>query len=214
MRTMPRLALAIPAILWMAPLPATAAEEWKPLFNGKDLVGWKAIDGPPGAWKADNGFLVCQGDGGGWLSTTETYGDFELQLEFRVPPGGNSGVFLRAPHEGNPAYTGLEIQILDDAAQQYANLRPTQYTGSLYDVAAASPRVTKPAGQWQTMNIVCHGREVKVALNGTLVLRANLDDYKDKVGEHPGLARGEGYIGLQNHGSRLEYRNVRLRKLR
>lgn len=189
------------------------AGEWKPLFNGKDLTGWEVVKGNPGAWKADGGLLVCQGGGGGWLSTTGQYGDFELELEFRVPPGGNSGVFLRAPHEGDPAYTGMEVQVLDDAAKEYANLRPTQYTGSIYDVAAASPRVSKPAGQWQKMHIACKGRNVRVTLNGTRIVDANLDDHKDKLDKHPGLARDKGYLGLQNHGSRLEYRNLRIREL-
>lgn len=189
------------------------ASEWKPLFNGKDLTGWKTVEGSPDQWKAEDGLLVCAGGGGGWLSTTEQYGDFDLELEFRVPPDGNSGVFIRAPHEGNPAYTGMEIQVLDDRAKQYANLMPTQYTGSVYDVAAASPRVTKAAGEWQKLKIVCEGPHVKVTVNGTQVVDANLNDYPDKVATHSGLKRDKGYIGLQNHGSRLEYRNLRIRPL-
>ena len=188
------------------------ASQWRPLFNGKDLSGWQPIAGADGHWKVADGNLYCEG-GGGWLSTSEQYGDFELELEFRVPEAGNSGVFLRAPHQGNPAYQGMEIQVLDDYAEKYANLRPAQYTGSLYDVAPATKRVTKPAGQWQTMSILCDGRRVRVKVNGETIVDVNLDDHQEKLETHPGLNRVKGYIGLQGHGSRLDYRKIRIRAL-
>lgn len=201
--------------------------EWRALFNGRDLSGWEQVGGRPGSWTVENGILVCKGGGGGWLSTTRQFADFELDLQFRLPPGGNSGVFLRAPRRGNPAYVGMEIQVLDDYAPGYANLRPTQYAGSIYDVVPAWPavakksdpalwskRATKKAGEWQRMTILCHGRKVRVTLNGKVVVDANLDDYPDKVKRHPGLKRTKGYIGLQNHGSRLEYRDIRIREIR
>ncbi len=190
-----------------------AAAEWKPLFNGKDLSGWEAIDGPASSWKVEDGLLFCSGKGSGWLSTDKEYGNFELELEFRVPAGGNSGVFLRAPHHGNPAFEGMEIQVLDDYDAQYANLKPTQYCGSLYDVAPASPRVSKKAGEWQKMQIICNGNRVKVSLNGTQIVDADLTAHPDKLPTHPGLKRTTGYLGLQNHGSRLDYRNIRIREL-
>jgi hypothetical protein len=204
------IALSAAALL---PAASLQADDWKPLFNGKDLSGWEIAEGKPDAWIAEDGMLVCKGGGGGWLSTEKEYANYELELEFRVPPGGNSGVFLRSPREGNPAYVGMEIQVLDDAAKVYAKLLPEQYTGSIYDVQAAMPRVTKPAGEWQTMRILCDGRHVVVTTNGTQVIDANLDDYPGKVATHPGLTRKTGYLGLQNHGSRLEYRNLRIREL-
>ena len=88
-----------------------------------------------------------EGEHGGWLATLRPYDDFRLSLEFRVPPGGNSGVFIRSPLEGDPAYTGMEIQILDDYAEQWRGLNPYQYTASIYDVQAPSERATKDAGQ-------------------------------------------------------------------
>lgn len=193
--------------------PAEVESEWKPLFNGKDLSGWKAIDGPQESWRVEDGVVFCTGDGAGWLSTEAEYGNFEIELEFRVPPGGNSGVFLRAPHEGNPAYQGLEIQVLDDHAEVYADLRPTQYTGSVYGLVAASPRVTGKAAEWQRMRILCDGAHVVVTLNGTKIVDADLAQYLNRADEHPGLKRTRGHIGLQNHGSRLDYRNVRIREL-
>lgn len=192
---------------------ALSAGDWQPLFDGKSLAGWKAIDGPPESWGAENGVLFTTGKGGGWLSTEKQYGDFEVKLEFNVPPGGNSGVFLRAPHQGNPAFAGMEIQVLDDAAKEYEKLEPYQYCGSLYDVVAANPRAAKPAGQWQQMHIVCHGQSVKVTLNGKSIIDANLGAHPDKVPTHPGLKRTSGHVGLQNHGNRVEFRNIEIRQL-
>ncbi len=207
------LALCFAPLFALAAVGVARSEEWKPLFNGKDLSGWKAIDGPATSWKVEDGLLYCSGQGSGWLSTDAEYGNFELELEFRVPAGGNSGVFLRAPHKGNPAYEGMEIQVLDDYDAQYANLKPTQYCGSLYDLVPAQPRVSKKAGEWQKMTIVCKGKQVKVTLNGTQVVDADLSAHPDKVETHPGLKRAAGYIGLQNHGSRLDYRNIKIRPL-
>jgi len=191
---------------------AHADEDWQKLFNGKDLAGWEEV-GSQGSWQAADGILYCSGKGSGWLSTAKTYANFELDLEFRVPPDGNSGVFIRAPREGDGAYVGMEIQVLDDDTRAYGKLKPEQLTGSIYDVQAATPRATKKAGEWQRMIIRCDGRQVKVTINDQVVVDARLDDYPAKFATHPGLKRTEGYIGLQNHGSRLDYRNLRLREL-
>ncbi|MBN2129027.1 MAG: DUF1080 domain-containing protein [Sedimentisphaerales bacterium] len=177
------------------------------------LVGWQQIGGESGSWKCAEGVLYTDGAGGGWLSTVREYEDFVLSLEFRVAAGGNSGVFVRAPHEGDPAYQGMEIQILDDAAERYAHLRPDQYTGGIYDVQAPSERASKPAGQWQKMVVACSGSLVKVVLNGTRVIDTNADFYPYKFERHPGLQRRGGYIGLQNHGSRIEFRNIQIELL-
>jgi hypothetical protein len=177
------------------------------------LVGWQQIGGTPGSWKFGKGVLSTEGAGGGWLSTVRPYGDFVLSLEFRVPAGGNSGVFIRAPHEGDPAYQGMEIQILDDYHEQYRDLRPDQYTGSIYGVQAPSERASKAAGQWQEMVIVCSGPQVKVVLNGERIIDTNVEFYPYKFEAHPGLTRRHGYIGLQSHGSRIEFRNIRIKLL-
>jgi hypothetical protein len=175
------------------------------------MVGWQQI-GEEGDWKLENGVLYTEG-GSGWLSTVREYDDFVLSLEFRIPPGGNSGVFLRTPHDGNPAYQGLEIQILDDQAEKWSELRPEQYTGSIYDVQAPSERASGKASQWQRMVIGCRGSRVKVAINDQKVIDTDVSFYPYKVDTHPGLTRRSGYIGLQNHGSKVEFRNIRLRPL-
>jgi Domain of Unknown Function (DUF1080) len=192
---------------------ADDAAGWKPLFNGKDLTGWTAIDGPLADWHATDGVLSCGGGSGkGWLSTTEQYKNFELELEFRVPPGGNSGVFLRAPHEGNPAFDGMEIQVLDDPAPEYATIKPAQHCGSLYGLAAAKSGALKKAGEWQKYLIVCDGKHVKVTLNGQGIVDANLADFESDE-THKGARRAEGFVGLQNHGTQVDFRNIRIRNL-
>jgi len=182
------------------------------LANG--LADWQQIGGKPGGWKLEDGILYTAGGQGGWLSTQKEYDNFKLELDFRVPPGGNSGVFVRAPHEGNPAYQGMEIQILDDYAEQWANLRPSQYTGSIYDVQAPSKRATKKANEWQKMIIVCNGPRVQVTVNGTVILDTDVNEHADKLATHPGLKRTKGYIGLQDHGQRIDYRNIKITELK
>jgi len=204
--------LAVTAVLSLSQVAASGAE-WVSLFNGKNLDGWKAIDGPMSSWKVEDGMLYCSGGGGGWLSSDKEYSNFEIELEFRVPENGNSGVFLRAPHQGNPAFAGMEVQVLDDKGPEFTKLQPYQYCGSLYDLEPPKSHVSKPAGEWQKMHIVCDGRNVKVTLNGTQIVDANLDNYAGKLSTHPGLKRSGGYVGLQNHGTRLDYRNIRLREL-
>ncbi len=184
------------------------------LFNGKDLRGWQVIGNSPDSWQVQDSILYTEGRGGGWLSSTEEYADFKLELEFRMPEGGNSGVFLRAPHEGDPAYTGMEVQILDDYAEEYSELKAWQYTGSIYGLQAPSQRVSKKAGEWQKIEILCDGPEVKVSLNGTPIIEANLIDFMHKEDDHPGIKRRKGFLGLQNHSTKIEYRNIYLMELR
>ncbi len=180
------------------------------LFNGTDLTGWQIIDGLPDSWQVQDSLLYTTGKGGGWLSTDRVFGDFKLELELRLPPGGNSGVFIRAPHEGDPAYTGLEIQLLDDYARQYANLKPWQYCGSIYGIQAPIQRVSKPNGTWQKMVIECRGSQIKVTLNDLMIIDTDLIEHMDQETTHPGIKRREGHIGLQNHSTRVEFRNIRI----
>jgi len=177
------------------------------------LVGWQQIGGQERAWQFENGVLSVEGEKGGWLATHREYNNFALQVEFRVPPGGNSGIFIRAPLEGDPAYTGLEIQILDDYAEQGSRLEPYQYTGSIYGVQAPSERVSKKAGQWQRMVIIARGLHLQVGLNGKKIVDTDLSYYTHLADTHPGLLRKGGHIGLQSHGTRVEFRNIKLREL-
>ena len=158
----------------MTPIAAAAdkdiPEGFQSLYNGKDLEGWKVFGGKMENWGADGDVLFVKGGGGGWLMTEKEYGDFELRLEFKLPKAGNSGVALRAPREGNPAYQGMEIQLLDDPwykdETHYKGIHQSQLTGSIYDVVPPSKDATKPAGEWNKIHITAKGPHISIELNG------------------------------------------------
>ncbi len=206
-------------LLLAAPLAATPADDeqdFTPLFNGKSLDGWLLVNKQGPGYLVEDGVLVCPADGGGNLFTEREYANFVLRFEFRLEPGGNNGVGIRSPLEGDPAYVAMEIQILDDDAEQYAGkLQPWQYHGSIYGVVPAKRGFTKPAGEWNCEEILCDGRHVRVTLNGEVIVDANLDEVKDPevLEKHPGLARTSGHIGFLGHGTRVEFRNIRLKEL-
>lgn len=187
-----------------------------PLFNGKDLLGW-TIRGQYGpGYVVENGLLVCPEDGGGNLFTIQEYSDFILRFEFRLQEASNNGIGIRAPYEGDAAYTGMEIQILDyDAPVYRGKLRPAQVHGSIYDVVPAKTGFLNKTGEWNEEEILAQGRHIKVTLNGTVIVDANLDDITDPavLKKHPGLARTSGHIGLLGHHSRVEFRNMRVKDL-
>jgi Domain of Unknown Function (DUF1080) len=187
-----------------------------PIFNGKDLNGW-TIRGQYGpGYIVEGGKIVCPADGGGNLFTEKEYSNFILRFEFRLQDASNNGIGIRAPYEGDAAYTGMEIQILDhDAAVYRGQLKPAQYHGSIYDVVPAKTGYLKKTGEWNQEEIVADGRLIKVILNGAVIVDANLDDVKDLavLKKHPGLARTSGHIGLLGHHSRVEFRNLRVKEL-
>jgi hypothetical protein len=186
----------------------------KELFNGKDLTGWKLV-GAGDNWLAKDGVLQCTGKPGAhWIRTEREYSNFELQLEFKMNKDGNSGVFVRAPEKGSPWVEGLEVQLLDDFGPKWKNLNPDQFTASIYAVAGPSKRATKPAGQWQTMRIICNKRDIKVWVNGEQVIDADLDKYLDRAKKVPGINRTAGYIGFQDHGDAVSFRKILLKELK
>jgi hypothetical protein len=209
-----------PLLCLLALVPLAAAGEKKedgfvPLFNGADLKGWKQYDGKPGKWIVDKHLLVCTGDGGGWLGTERDYADFEVRLEYRLKPGGNSGVYIRAPEKGHISRAGIEIQVLDDDHPRYAKLNNYQYTGAVYHIVGPSQRVAKPAPEWNEMHIRAKGKHVAVVLNGKTIVDADLAKYLEDPAiakEHTGLARNTGKIGLQSHTDRVEFRNIRIQE--
>jgi hypothetical protein len=189
-------------------LGAVQSEEWAPLFNGKDLTGWEAVSGSGDCWEVRDAKIICKGGKGGWLCTKEEYGDFEIEVEYNCPKDGNSGVFIRAPRAGHTSKQGMEIQLLDDDAKIHEKIKPAQHTASIYGVVAPSKPAQKPAGEWNTIRIRCKGDQITITLNGEQVVDADMK-------AHPELKDRprKGYIGLQNHGSGLEFRSVKLRKL-
>src|SRR5262249_25129327 len=139
---------AVLLLLGLGSLSGAEEKGFTRLYNGKDLTGWHAKDGKLECWKADRELLACLRDGGGWLTTDRAYAHFELRRDHRIPPGGNSGVGIRSPDQGDPAHAGMEIQILDDDAPQYKDLVPAQYTGSIYYQSPPAAKAAKPAGEW------------------------------------------------------------------
>jgi hypothetical protein len=196
-------------------------EGFTSLFNGKDLTGW--VYGKRGSgenksgagYAVENGVIFCTVKDGGNMYTEKEYGDFTLRFEFKLTENANNGIGIRAPLEGDSAYVGMEIQVLDDSGSQYKNLRPEQYHGSIYDCFACKRGSQKPVGEWNIEEITAKGRQVTVTLNGTVIVDANLDDIKDeaKLKKHPGLANKKGHIGFLGHGARVEFRNLRVKEL-
>ncbi len=195
---------------------AEAAEGFVPLFNGRDLEGWT---GGGGSYAAEGGKIVVRPErGGGNLFTEREYADFTLRFEFKLAPAANNGLGIRAPLEGDAAYAGMEIQILEDGSPVYWGLKPYQYHGSIYGVVAARRGFLRPPGEWNAEEVTVRGRRVTVAVNGATVVDADIDaaaaggtvDGRD----HPGLTRGSGHIGFLGHGSNVEFRNIRLKELK
>jgi hypothetical protein len=185
------------------------------LFDGKTLKGWTLVGRHGPGYIIKDGMIVCPKDGGGNLYTEKEYANFIFRFEFRLEAGGNNGVGIRAPLEGDAAYVGMEIQILDNEDPRYKDLRPAQYHGSVYDVIPAKRGFLKKPGEWNTEEIRAEGRRIKVTVNGTAILDANLDSVKDPevLKEHPGLARKSGHVGFLGHEEYMEFRNIRIKEL-
>lgn len=217
MRPRPLSLLLLICISFVGMPAVEAADEdgFVSLFNGKDLTGWQIVNKQGPGYVVEDGVLVCPKEGGGNLFTSKEYANFVFRFEYRLQPGGNNGVGLRAPLAGDAAYSGMESQILDDDAPEYANLEPGQYHGSIYKVVAAKRGAPKKAGEWNTEEIVCDGRHVKVTVNDKVIVDANLDDVKDPevLKAHPGIQRTTGHIGFLGHGARVEFRNIRVKPL-
>lgn len=194
--------------------PEEAGEGFAPLFNGRDLAGWT---GNTRGYAAENGRIVVHPElGSGNLYTEKDYGDFVLRFEFKLTPGANNGAGVRAPLEGDAAYEGLEIQILEDSAPQYWGLMPYQYHGSVYGIVPAKRGFLKPAGEWNAEEISLAGRRAVVKVNGSVVVDADLDEAAAAGPidgrDHPGLRRAAGRIGFLGHGSALELRRIRIKE--
>lgn len=183
------------------------------LFDGRSLAHWEGAGQPAElCWEVQDGEIVCTRQKGPWLRSKQQHGDFNLRLEYLVAPGGNSGVFVRVPANGShhrdsedqpPA--GFEVQILDDSARKHAKLKDYQYSGGVYDVAGPVHRVSKPPGEWNTLEINCKGQNVTTVHNGRVIVEVTPDRFPAIE-----LRSLHGYLGLQNHGGGVRFRNVRI----
>lgn len=209
--------LGILAIAMQLGLQTALAVEpgFTPLFDGQSIDGW--IGGTDSFDIAD-GQLVSRPGSRGNLLTKDEYDDFELRFEFRLTPGANNGLGIRVPREGNGSYEGIELQILDDTADKYRDLKPYQYHGSAYGIAPARRGFLKPVGEWNEQEVHCEGRKITVILNGTKILDADLDEAApggktlDGV-PHPGLANSSGHVGFLCHDDVVAFRNIRIKPL-
>jgi hypothetical protein len=206
------------AIIFLVFFGFASAQEsgFVPLFNGKNLDGWV---GNKSSYQAKDGMIVIEpkGGGGGNLFTEKEYGDFVLRFEFQLTPGANNGLGIHAPLEGDAAYVGKEIQILDNEADKYAKLEIYQYHGSVYGVIPAKRGFLKPVGEWNQQEVIVQHPKIKVILNGETILEgdyleASKNGTLDKK-DHPGLQRGSGHIGFLGHGDVVMFRNIRIKEL-
>lgn len=204
------------ALLTLLLMPAAAQSQttFVPLFNGKDLDGWEVRSSnvaDKDRWSFKDDVLIGKA-GGGWIGTKKRYGDFILKLEWKIFDGGNSGVFIRVPDgklTQSPSYHGFEFQILDDNSSKYkGKLQPYQYCGGLYHFQGVSKNVFKGVEQWNAYEITCKGDSISLVFNGEKVIGAD-------ASKNPAMAKRPklGFIGLQNHGSGVEFRNVMVKSL-
>jgi WD40 repeat protein len=200
---------------------ASSGPRWVSLLDSKYLAGWTPmrISGPSdelhqptrGGWAVRGGELVCATDESGWLKSREQYSDFVLQLEYKLPPGGNSVVYVRSPGTGHLWETGMAITILDGLASRFQNLPPENRTGGIWGAVGPRLAADRPAKQWNRLEIQCQGEKVQVNLNGVRVLDVDTE-------ESPALCNRPrvGYIGFSNwHGEAqgTVFRNIRIKPL-
>jgi HEAT repeat protein len=196
--------------------PEERSEGFVSLFNGRNLDNWV---GNKQSYVAEDGMIVVKpGEGsGGNLYTEKEYSDFVFRFEFQLTPAANNGLGIRAPLEGDAAYVGMELQILDDTAPVYANLQPYQYHGSVYGVIPAKRGFQKPVGEWNYEEVEAEGTHIKITLNGTVIVDGDIAEARDKGTmdhkDHPGLKNATGHIGFLGHGSELKFRNIRIKDL-
>jgi hypothetical protein len=207
----------------------TAAEKaagWKLLFDGKSLDGWRKFKGkePGDRWQAINGVLAfdpAKGKSGGDIITVEQFDNFELVLEWKISKGGNSGVMYRVTEERNAPYeTGPEYQLLDNKGHGDGR-NPLTAAASAYAVYAPAKDVTKPIGEWNQTKIIVNGSHVEHWLNGEKVVEYEFgsEDWLKRVKSSkwkdvPTYGKAaKGHIDLQDHGDKVEFRNIKIRAL-
>lgn len=197
---------------------------WKLLFDGKTTKGWRGFSKPEIAgWTVNDGILA-RTDKGGDIMTENEYSDFEFQTDWKIEEGGNSGIIYRAAEtEKAPYLTGPEYQLLDDERHPDAKAGKdgNRISGSLYDVYAPAKKAAKPAGGWNTTRIVVSGNHVEHWLNGDKVVDAEIGsaDWTARVGQSKWAkvatyaSTKAGHIDLQDHGDKVEFRNIKIRDL-
>jgi hypothetical protein len=184
-------------------------------WNGKDFTGWA---GPVENYEIIDGAIRCIAGKGGTIYKNEELTDFVARLEFKLPPGGNNGLAIRYPGNGDTAYAGMcELQVLDNDAPKYAKLDPRQYHGSAYGMAAAQRGYLHPTGDWNFQEVTVKGSTIRVELNGTVILETDLSKLDPATfmanSPHPGKDRTSGFFGFAGHSDPVAFRAIRIKKL-
>ncbi|MEO6134299.1 MAG: family 16 glycoside hydrolase [Ginsengibacter sp.] len=189
---------------------------FKVLFDGTDMHQWT---GNTQSYVVEDGNIVIRPEkgSGGNLYTKEEYSDFIYRFEFMLTPGANNGLGIRAPLQGDAAYVGMELQILDNDADEYKNLQKYQYHGSVYGVIPAKRGFLKPVGEWNYEEVIAKGNKITITLNGQVILDGDIAEASANGtmdhNEHPGLKNKTGHIGFLGHGSVVKFRNIRVKDL-
>lgn len=186
---------------------------FRPLFNGADWDGWR---GPLDKNLIQDGMILSRN---GTIFTEQTFDDFTVRFDFKLPAGGNNGLAIRYPGQGDTAYVGMcELQILDDPAPGYAKLKAQQYHGSIYGMVAAHRGYLRPTGQWNHQVVTVQGARITVELNGTIITDADLstvdpESFMYDANRFKGRSRTSGHFGFAGHGKPVVYRNVEIMEL-
>lgn len=210
----------------LAQRPATKADaqkSWKSLLGPSDATGWRGYrkDSLPAGWKVIDGALTRVAAGGDIIYAADQFGDFELELEWKIRAGGNSGVFYRATEATARIFENApELQILDNIGHP-DNATDITVAGSNYGLDPAPRDAVKPVGEWNTVRVVARGAQIEHWLNGRKVVSYELwsPTWEAKVKgskfvQWPQYGRAKrGYIGLQDHGDWVAYRNIRIREV-
>ncbi len=196
-------------------LRGTDPEGFEPIFNGKDLDNW---GGPTDCCKVIDGAIVWQHGKGGTPYYKANYTNFIARLEFKLPPGGNNGLAIRYPGEGDTAYVGMcELQVLDDNYEKATGekIDPRQAHGSAYGMVAAARGYQRPIGEWNYEEVTVIGPKIKVEMNGTVILDCDLSTITEALDnkQHPGKDRQSGYFGLAGHNDPVMFRNISIKRL-
>ncbi len=215
------------ALLTAASLLHAADSEsgFVPLFNGKNLDGWE--QSPAKSWVVEDGVITLKREFDGqehnsdYLWARELYGDFIVELEFKVPEKANSGIYLRTGDVRDPVYTGIEVQVANSYGQ--TTLSKTGTAGAIYDCLAPTKNAIKAPGEWNRYRITCHKSHLQVVLNGEQIIEMDLDRWTgpkknpdgtpNKFGTAMKDFARRGSFGFQNHGRPVWYRNIRVKKL-
>lgn len=193
------------------------AEGFEVLFDGTNMHKWT---GNTGDYRLEDGLisLVPSERYGGNLYTKEEFDNFVFRFEFQLTPGANNGVGIRTPMTGDAAYVGMEIQILDHDDPIYATITPLQVHGSVYGVIPAKRAILKPVGEWNYEEIIADGDNIKVTLNGEVIVDGNLKEAMKNGAadgkDHPGVTNKTGHIGFLGHGNPLKFKNIRVKRLK